>query len=60
MTHRILTAALTLLVSVGALTATEPPRLTSAADTAAYALGVANGCLLYTSRKTMEELVTFI
>ena len=43
MTHRILTVALTLLVSVGALTATEPPRLISSADTAAYALGVANG-----------------
>ena len=43
MTHRILTIALTLLVSVGALTATEPPRLISSADTAAYALGVANG-----------------
>lgn len=43
MTHRILTIALTLLVSVGALTAAEPPRLISSADTAAYALGVANG-----------------
>ena len=43
MTHRILTIALTLLVSVGALTAAEPPRLSSSADTAAYALGVANG-----------------
>ena len=43
MTHRILTVALTLLISVGALTAAEPPRLISSADTAAYALGVANG-----------------
>ncbi|WP_462136774.1 FKBP-type peptidyl-prolyl cis-trans isomerase N-terminal domain-containing protein, partial [Porphyromonas uenonis] len=43
MTHRILTVALTLLVSVGALSAAEPPRLISSADTAAYALGVANG-----------------
>ena len=43
MTHRILTVALTLLVSVGALTAAEPPRLISSADTAAYALGIANG-----------------
>lgn len=43
MTHRILTLALTLLVSVGALTAAEPPRLITSADTAAYALGVANG-----------------
>ena len=43
MTHRILTLALTLLVGVGALTAAEPPRLITSADTAAYALGVANG-----------------
>lgn len=43
MTHRISTLVVTLLISMGALSAAEPPRLISEADTAAYALGVANG-----------------
>lgn len=43
MTHRISTLVVTLLISMGTLSAAEPPRLISEADTAAYALGVANG-----------------
>lgn len=44
MTQRTITLALTLLlIGVGALTAAEPPRLITSQDSAAYALGVANG-----------------